>query len=93
MTNNLKNETATNCHQLKLQATDGKLRLTDIAYSPFVQVPLAQLQNIHFYKYRLQKHTFKRIDFDAFRNQAELHSFSLTPKEWVQNTMQMSKDI
>ena len=25
------NETVTNCHQLKLPATDGKLRLTDVA--------------------------------------------------------------
>jgi hypothetical protein len=25
------NETVTNCHQLKLQATDGKMRLTDVA--------------------------------------------------------------
>ena len=25
------NETVTNCHQLKLKATDGKMRLTDVA--------------------------------------------------------------
>src|SRR5574344_2125950 len=25
------NETVTNCHQLKLHATDGKMRLTDVA--------------------------------------------------------------
>uniref|UniRef100_A0AB33JFY9 KilA-N domain-containing protein n=1 Tax=Prevotella sp. GTC17260 TaxID=3236796 RepID=A0AB33JFY9_9BACT len=29
---------------------------------------------------------FKRIEFDAFKNQAGLNSFSLTPKEWVEKT-------
>ena len=27
---------------------------------------------------------FKSIEFDGFRNQAGLHSFSLIPKVWVQ---------
>ena len=26
-----RNETVTNCHQLKLRAADGKMRLTDVA--------------------------------------------------------------
>jgi len=29
---------------------------------------------------------FKRIEFDAFKNQAGLNSFSLTPQRWIQNT-------
>ena len=29
---------------------------------------------------------FKRIEFDAFRNQAGLNSFTLTPKLWVETT-------
>lgn len=29
---------------------------------------------------------FKRIEFDAFKNQAGLNSFSLTPQRWIQST-------
>jgi hypothetical protein len=29
---------------------------------------------------------FKSIEFDAFRNQAGLNSFSLTPQRWIQST-------
>ena len=34
----------------------------------------------------LHNQNFNSIEFDGFRNQAGLHSFSLTPKEWVQKT-------
>lgn len=33
---------------------------------------------------QLHNPSFNPIEFDGFRNQAGLHSFSLTPKEWVQ---------
>ena len=32
---------------------------------------------------QLHNPIFKCIEFDAFRNQAGLNSFSLTPKEWT----------
>lgn len=35
---------------------------------------------------QLHNPNFNPIEFDGFRNQAGLHSFSLTPKEWVQKT-------
>lgn len=35
---------------------------------------------------QLHNPNFKSIEFDGYRNQAGLHSFSLTPKEWVQKT-------
>ena len=35
---------------------------------------------------QLHNLNFNPIEFDGFRNQAGLHSFSLTPKEWVQKT-------
>ena len=35
---------------------------------------------------QLHNPIFNPIEFDGFRNQAGLHSFSLTPKEWVQKT-------
>ena len=35
---------------------------------------------------QLHNPSFNPIEFDGFRNQAGLHSFSLTPKEWVQKT-------
>ena len=33
---------------------------------------------------QLHNPNFNPIEFDGFRSQAGLHSFSLTPKEWVQ---------
>ncbi len=35
---------------------------------------------------QLHNPAFNSIEFDGFKNQAGLHSFSLTPKEWVQKT-------
>ena len=35
---------------------------------------------------QLHNQNINSIEFDGFRNQAGLHSFSLTPKEWVQKT-------
>ena len=35
---------------------------------------------------QLHNPNFNPIEFDGFRNQAGLHSFSLTPKEWMQKT-------
>ena len=35
---------------------------------------------------QLHNPNFNPIEFDGFRNQAGLHSFSLTPKEWGQKT-------
>lgn len=35
---------------------------------------------------QLNNPDFKSIEFDAFRNQAGLNSFALTPKLWVENT-------
>ena len=35
---------------------------------------------------QLHNPNFKSIEFDAFRNQAGLNSFSLTPKEWTDKT-------
>lgn len=35
---------------------------------------------------QLHNPNFNPIEFDGFRNQAGLHSFSLTAKEWVQKT-------
>ena len=35
---------------------------------------------------QLYNPSFNPIEFDGFRNQAGLHSFSLTPKEWMQKT-------
>ncbi|MCO6473030.1 MAG: KilA-N domain-containing protein [Ignavibacterium sp.] len=34
----------------------------------------------------LHNETFNSIEFDGFRNQAGLNSFSLTPKKWIQST-------
>ena len=35
---------------------------------------------------QLNNPDFKRIEFDAFRNQAGLNSFTLTPKLWIERT-------
>jgi hypothetical protein len=35
---------------------------------------------------QLNNPDFKRIEFDAFRNQAGLNSFTLTPKLWIEKT-------
>ena len=35
---------------------------------------------------QLHNPSFKPIEFDGFRNQAGLHTFSLTPKEWADKT-------
>ncbi len=35
---------------------------------------------------QLHNPNFKSIEFDAFRNQSGLNSFSLTPKEWTDKT-------
>ena len=35
---------------------------------------------------RLHNPNFKRIEFDAFRTQAGLNSFTLTPKLWIEST-------
>ena len=35
---------------------------------------------------QLNNPNFKSIEFDAFRNQAGLNSFILTPKQWIEKT-------
>jgi len=35
---------------------------------------------------RLNNPDFNPIEFDGFRNQAGLHSFTLTPKQWIEKT-------
>ena len=35
---------------------------------------------------QLNNPTFKRIEFDAFKNEAGANSFSLTPQKWIENT-------
>ena len=35
---------------------------------------------------QLHNPNFKSIEFDAFRNQSGLNSFSITPKEWAEKT-------
>ena len=40
---------------------------------------------------RLNNPDFKPVEFDGFRIQAGLNSFTLTPKQWVERTMLMKK--
>jgi len=35
---------------------------------------------------QLHNPNFKRIEFDAFRNESGLNSFTLTPKKWIETT-------
>ena len=36
---------------------------------------------------------FKRIEFDAFNNEAELNNFSLTPQKWISTTNAILKAL
>lgn len=39
----------------------------------------------------LNNPNFKPVEFDGFRSKAGLNSFTLTPKQWIQNTAAIGK--
>lgn len=42
---------------------------------------------------QLHNPSFNSIEFDAFRNQSGLNSFSLTPKDWEEANLELAKKL